>query len=570
MATIGSLVVNLAARTGQFTKGLAAGGKSTSKFVANLERGTSKLLGFGGALTSIAGAAGLGFLVKKSFASIDALAKTADKIGISTENLSRLQHAAELTGVPITALNMGLQRFGRRVSQAADGAGEAQGALRELGLDAQRLEQVGLHESFLSVADALEKIPNPLDRVRIAQKLFDSEGVALVNTLAAGREGLEEMGRESDRLGRTISAELAKKVQDANDAMLRLWARMGGIVNRITGALAPALEWASDRGSRWIGIVLKAGVALSSLILVLKGYVALLRATAKAQAIVSALSGPAGWAKLAVGIGLAGTALWAVDAAFDSLAPKFSETTAEAQRLEDTIDRVADAGQRAGASLEGLTASQLKTKAFNDEMDKLAETFIGRFVPAEKAARAGLWQLDTLWATGRIGVETYDTALRHYSDALDKATGGGAALVKDLEKQIATFGMSARQAKIWEAAQGGANEALVEQARALDAQLTALEKAQEKTQQLARAQTDVADKPRDVGFDGPRLAGAAVRGSQEAFSAIARHRLGVGGDKDVGKNTKRTAEAAEKTVEELEEHNRRQRELMAQVVDILS
>ena len=58
------------------------------------------------ALVGVAGAAGFGLLVRSSLNSIDSLAKTASKIGTTTEALSGLRYAAALTGVSTTTMDM--------------------------------------------------------------------------------------------------------------------------------------------------------------------------------------------------------------------------------------------------------------------------------------------------------------------------------------------------------------------------------------------------------------------------------------------------------------------------------
>ncbi len=50
------------------------------------------------------------------------------------------------------------------------------------------------------VADAFASIEDPAERVRLAFKLFDSEGVALVNLLSDGSGALEESGLLPDEV----------------------------------------------------------------------------------------------------------------------------------------------------------------------------------------------------------------------------------------------------------------------------------------------------------------------------------------------------------------------------------
>lgn len=194
------------------------------------------------AFVGAAGAAGIGLLISRSLDATDALAKTANRIGTTTEALSRLQFAADISGVSTETLNMAMQRFTRRTAEAARGTGEAKDAIRELGLNANDLLRLDLDEQMIKLADAFADVQTDADKVRIAMKLFDSEGVALVQTLNAGAAGLRDMFSEAEMLGAVMSTDAAKGVEDTQDALTRLGAVMGGVRDQIVAAFAPALE----------------------------------------------------------------------------------------------------------------------------------------------------------------------------------------------------------------------------------------------------------------------------------------------------------------------------------------
>ena len=198
------------------------------------------------ALVAAVGAGGLGLLISNSLKATDALAKTAGRIGTTTEALSALQYAGQLTGVEVNTMNMALQRFTRRASEAAVGTGEAKGAIRELGIDARSLVRLPLDQRMLVLADAFEGVESEADRLRLAFKLFDSEGAALVNTLGMGRDGLSELLGEARSLGVVMSANAAKGVEDANDALFRMQSLFGGVVKQTVAALAPAISALAD------------------------------------------------------------------------------------------------------------------------------------------------------------------------------------------------------------------------------------------------------------------------------------------------------------------------------------
>ena len=194
------------------------------------------------ALVGVAGAAGFGLLVRSSLNATDSLAKTASKIGTTTEALSGLRFAAEITGVATTTMDMALQRFTRRTAEAAKGTGEAKGALQALGINARQLIDLPLDERMLVLADAFAKQTNESQKLALAFKLFDSEGAALVNTLSLGRDGLSELLGEARALGVVMSSSAAKGVENATDSLTKLRAITKGLRDQFVAALAPAIE----------------------------------------------------------------------------------------------------------------------------------------------------------------------------------------------------------------------------------------------------------------------------------------------------------------------------------------
>lgn len=193
------------------------------------------------ATVGTAGAAAAIALTASSMRAIDQLAKTADKVGATTQALAGMQYAAEISGVTTETLNMALQRMTRRVSEAALGTGEAKGALRELNIEAGQLQQLPLDEQLGVIADAMQNVGSQSDRVRLAMKLFDSEGVALVNTLKGGSAELQKMALEADLLGLAISRTDAQKIEEANDALLSAQKVFVGLGNQLAVEFAPII-----------------------------------------------------------------------------------------------------------------------------------------------------------------------------------------------------------------------------------------------------------------------------------------------------------------------------------------
>ena len=220
-------------------KGFASIGKSLMGL-------TKSVFSLKTALVAVAGVAGFAYMGKASLNATSALSKTAAKIGTTTDALSKLQYAAGQTGVDTNTLNMAMQRFARRTAEAAQGTGEAKGALKELGVNASKLVNMPLDERMMVLADAFQNVKGDSDKLRLAFKLFDSEGAALVNTLAEGRDGLHAMFLEAETLGAVMSQSAASGVEDANDALNKLGTLMGGIKNQMFASMAPAFELLAD------------------------------------------------------------------------------------------------------------------------------------------------------------------------------------------------------------------------------------------------------------------------------------------------------------------------------------
>ena len=200
------------------------------------------LFNFKVGLTAVAGAAGIGLLVKSSLQSIDTLGKTAQKLGVTSQALQKLRYASNLAGVETRTVDMAVQRFTRRLSEAANGTGEAKDALKELGLNAKELAKQPLDKQMLKLADAFDNVQSSGDKVRLAFKLFDSEGVAFVNTLEGGSAALQQMFQDAEGLGFILSSSAVKGVEEANDAMMKLGTMFGGVRDQLVAALAPALR----------------------------------------------------------------------------------------------------------------------------------------------------------------------------------------------------------------------------------------------------------------------------------------------------------------------------------------
>ena len=248
---VGSLSVDLALETGRLKSDTDKAARHFRRFDRNASRsingigrnvrGLTNHIGLlSGALAGLS-VAGFGAMIKSSIDAADQIGKLSTRLGASTEALSEYRHVAELSGVSFNTLTMGWQRMTRRVAEAAQGTGEAVKALEELNLNAVELSQLAPDRQFEEITRALSGLNNQADKVRLAMKLFDSEGVSLIQTMEGGVEGLEKMREEARRLGKSMTEDAVKGAENAKDAMARFDAAVTGLSESLALNLAPSL-----------------------------------------------------------------------------------------------------------------------------------------------------------------------------------------------------------------------------------------------------------------------------------------------------------------------------------------
>lgn len=251
---IGALRAELSANAAQFEADMKrarnAVRDSSSRMTKHMKRlrkgfdsAVKGLFSLRTAAVTAAGAAGLFLLTKRVMATADEIGKTADKLGIGTEALQEYRHAADMAGLAQSTFDMALQRFTRRASEAANGTGEAKAALAELGIQLRDSNgNMRSSEDLLAdVADAFTRVKSPADRLRLAFKLFDSEGAGMVNMLRNGSKGLNDMRQEARDLGLVLSDQIVRDAERFSDQMSRLETMLQAGLARNLSSLIPVI-----------------------------------------------------------------------------------------------------------------------------------------------------------------------------------------------------------------------------------------------------------------------------------------------------------------------------------------
>lgn len=238
-AVIGALRVNLGLDSAQFSTGLKKADSGLQRFSASAKAAAAAAAAaFAGAATAVSVA------VMRTVNTADQLGKVAERLGVNVEYLQEMRHAAEMSGMAVANFDMALRRFIRRSSEAAQGTGAAKGAFEELGISLTdgngRLKDSEL--LLNEVADALQKVESPADKLRLAFKMFDTDGAAMVNLLNQGSAGIALLRQEFRDLGLLISQETIEAAGRFNDNLDRLSKTGTGLTVQLTARMLPTLE----------------------------------------------------------------------------------------------------------------------------------------------------------------------------------------------------------------------------------------------------------------------------------------------------------------------------------------
>lgn len=188
--------------------------QNISKVSNNLLSAKSAFSGFIG----VAAIAKLTDFAKSSIEFADAIAKTSDKLGISTDALQEYRFAADRSVVAQSVLDMGIQRFTRRLAEAATGTGVLNKVLTENNIKIRDSEgNLRSTEDVLKdYADAIQGAETSQEKLLLAFKAFDSEGAALVNVFRDGAAGLEVFQQSARDAGAVMDGELIRKAEIIN------------------------------------------------------------------------------------------------------------------------------------------------------------------------------------------------------------------------------------------------------------------------------------------------------------------------------------------------------------------
>ena len=236
--TIENFTVQISANDQKFQQTLASSAGNAKRWATSVRKAinTGFLVGGGAAIVAMTA------LVKKTSETIDAQAKFADVIGLTTEQFAGLQVAAQITGVELTQVNTAITRMLKNVGDAEDGLSTATNAFGKLGLSASELKKLETADQIKLIADRFTELKSPVEKASVLINVFGRAGINFGKLLEQGAVGIQRFEDEARSLGLAISRVDAAKVEAANDSLARANFIINAAGRSLSVELAPAIE----------------------------------------------------------------------------------------------------------------------------------------------------------------------------------------------------------------------------------------------------------------------------------------------------------------------------------------
>ena len=298
-------------------------------------------------LSTLAGGLGIAMLgnAYASAQAADELNTLSRNLGISVEELQKMQYASDLIDVSMDQMTGSMEKLTKQM-------GSNSKVFEELGINIYNADG-SLRDAtdvWYESLEALSKVENGTERDRLAMELFGKSAMDLSGIIDDGGAGLKEYGKEAEDLGLILSKEDVDAANKFNDAIDKLKATAGASFLEMGATLAeeltPALEKIVEIASQLFTWFASLDGSTQAFILTVLGLVA---AISPIAGIISTITGMAAALNVAmlpmigtiggivVGIGAAVAAGVALYKNWDTIKKKASELWKNIQTTFENI-----------------------------------------------------------------------------------------------------------------------------------------------------------------------------------------------------------------------------------------
>lgn len=148
------------------------------------------------------------------------VARITRETGASTESVSRLLYAMQRMGLDTQQASTVFGIFSKKINESASASDIHTTALGKLGIAVKDAHgnTLPFNDILFSVADKFKTMPNGAEKTAEAMSLFGRSGKDMLPILNQGSAGLQELGKQADKLGLTLTAKNLASVKQYTTA----------------------------------------------------------------------------------------------------------------------------------------------------------------------------------------------------------------------------------------------------------------------------------------------------------------------------------------------------------------
>lgn len=248
MAEDGKVDVTYGADTEGIERGSARAAAAIKDFTSKIEGYAEKIGDVFGTAVAAIGSAEVLDKIKEFNAAMGELGeqveRTSAMMGLSTEEVTKLQYVAASTGQSLSSMALGLERFGSNAAKAQAGNKLEQDAFQRLGITVTDTSgrMKSYHELLLETADAFASHANGAEKANLALQLFNRAGIQMIPALNKGREGILELEKQAEETGSVLSEDTVAGMTKTQQSLTELGASFRGLGVALFNAFGPGLR----------------------------------------------------------------------------------------------------------------------------------------------------------------------------------------------------------------------------------------------------------------------------------------------------------------------------------------
>jgi len=471
-----NLVWKLVGNAGPLIAELRGAEKEVQKFN---KRATSEIAKLGKAFGAAGTAAASAFavMVQSSINTADQLTKLSDRVGLAVEDVSALAFVAEQSGTSIEALEKPLAVFAQSLAGGGAQGDKFAKTLAKIGVETKTTDGQlrPTLDVFKDISEQFNQLGTGAEKTALAADIFGAKyGPQLIPLLNQGKDGIEALTDQAQKLGLVIDEDTGRAAESFNDNLNVLKKTFTGVANQVASQILPTLVNYSNKaidGANDTQVLAGRVQFISSLFKGLLSIVELVVGAFKVlgnsiggitAAIVSALRGDFAGASgiiKALGNDIVKISTDTVDGIKDiwsdsppivqaaratgQLAGKSFSEGVSATIKRDLPQKIADPFKDAASAINKALedAARAQEKYFAELETKAQRVFLATRTEQERY-NATLAELDVLLSAGVISLDTYNRAVQQAADSLTKASSSSEELsvaVQENAKEVNKF-----------------------------------------------------------------------------------------------------------------------------------